>query len=187
MSLLDYQAQFGRPSEEQQNALAHQVKRISEELRRVRPLRGRKICRFDGSALDDPRIQLLGGSFGPFESVEDFQDALLGYSVLEIPEDEKEPVMDRITRAFSSPRAVVLTHGDLTPANILVDKDLKITGVIDWATASWMPDYWELIKSIFLLQYRRGYWRKVMEQVYPGYGDVVEADQLIQKYRRVYT
>lgn len=36
----------------------------------------------------------------------------------------------------------VFTHGDLTPRNIMVDQG-RITGVIDWETAGWFPDYWE--------------------------------------------
>lgn len=36
----------------------------------------------------------------------------------------------------------VFTHGDLTPRNIMVQGD-HITGIIDWETAGWFPDYWE--------------------------------------------
>lgn len=36
----------------------------------------------------------------------------------------------------------VFTHGDLTPRNIMVQEG-RITGIIDWETAGWYPDYWE--------------------------------------------
>ncbi|KZT21932.1 hypothetical protein NEOLEDRAFT_1072714 [Neolentinus lepideus HHB14362 ss-1] len=168
-------------------APANQLRVITDELRDVRSPYGQSICRFDDSPLDDHRIQLLGGSFGPFPSPEDFHRALLEYSDLQTPNEVKGAVLDRINAAFSNDYGVRLTHGDLTPSNILVDKDLNITSILDWATASWMPEYWELVKSIFLLQYRKSFWRKVMEQVFPQYGDIQEADQLIVKYRRVYT
>jgi thiamine kinase-like enzyme len=39
----------------------------------------------------------------------------------------------------------VLTHGDLSPRNIIV-QDNKITGLIDWEIAGWFPEYWEYVK-----------------------------------------
>jgi aminoglycoside phosphotransferase (APT) family kinase protein len=42
--------------------------------------------------------------------------------------------------------ASVFTHADMSPRNILVDKNtLQITGVLDWECAGWYPDYWEYV------------------------------------------
>lgn len=34
------------------------------------------------------------------------------------------------------------THADLNYSNILVEGD-KVTGIIDWGTSGWYPEYWE--------------------------------------------
>lgn len=45
----------------------------------------------------------------------------------------------------------VLTHGDLSPRNILV-RDGQIVGVLDWETFGWYPDFWEYMSAF------RGAW-----------------------------
>uniref|UniRef100_A0A8H7K4H1 Aminoglycoside phosphotransferase domain-containing protein n=1 Tax=Bionectria ochroleuca TaxID=29856 RepID=A0A8H7K4H1_BIOOC len=44
----------------------------------------------------------------------------------------------------------VFTHGDLRPANIVVDtddhKDWKVSGILDWEASGFYPAYWESIK-----------------------------------------
>ncbi|KFA71450.1 hypothetical protein S40288_04316 [Stachybotrys chartarum IBT 40288] len=52
---------------------------------------------------------------------------------------------------------IVLTHGDLNARNILVGKTFhrdgttswKITGIVDWEFAGYMPDYWDCTRSMF--------------------------------------
>jgi len=38
---------------------------------------------------------------------------------------------------------IVFSHGDLAPRNIIV-KDSKIAAVLDWETAGWYPEVWDL-------------------------------------------
>ncbi|KAF8153281.1 hypothetical protein B0H34DRAFT_663221 [Crassisporium funariophilum] len=42
---------------------------------------------------------------------------------------------------------IVLTHGDLNERNIVVD-DGTITGLVDWETLGWYPDFWELMAAL---------------------------------------
>lgn len=45
--------------------------------------------------------------------------------------------------------SAVFTHGDVRPANIMVDKAEDtwcITGIIDWETSGFYPDWWECVK-----------------------------------------
>ncbi|KAM4054574.1 phosphotransferase enzyme family protein [Hirsutella rhossiliensis] len=37
---------------------------------------------------------------------------------------------------------LVLTHGDLSSFNIMIQGD-EVTGIVDWETAGWFPPYWE--------------------------------------------
>ncbi|EIN03905.1 kinase-like protein [Punctularia strigosozonata HHB-11173 SS5] len=46
---------------------------------------------------------------------------------------------------------ILLTHGDLHPANIIVhtDDDARISvGIIDWEMAGYYPEYWEMLKAL---------------------------------------
>ncbi|CAK7230210.1 hypothetical protein SBRCBS47491_007509 [Sporothrix bragantina] len=43
----------------------------------------------------------------------------------------------------------VLTHGGLSANNTMADGD-KVTAIIDWETAAWMPDYWEYANTWFV-------------------------------------
>ncbi|KAH7309860.1 hypothetical protein B0I35DRAFT_359428 [Stachybotrys elegans] len=52
---------------------------------------------------------------------------------------------------------ITFTHADLNPRNILVDRSIrpdgsrcwKITGIVDWETAGYWPEYWDLTKAMF--------------------------------------
>ncbi|KAM0361989.1 hypothetical protein ACHAPK_011585, partial [Fusarium culmorum] len=44
----------------------------------------------------------------------------------------------------------VFTHGDIRPANIMVERDpegkWKVAGVLDWEASGFYPEYWEFLK-----------------------------------------
>ncbi|KAF5020565.1 hypothetical protein F66182_7397 [Fusarium sp. NRRL 66182] len=50
-----------------------------------------------------------------------------------------------------SPTQAVFTHGDVRPANIIVQEDengeWKIKSIIDWEASGFYPEYWECIKA----------------------------------------
>ena len=50
----------------------------------------------------------------------------------------------------ASPAKIVFTHGDIRPANIMVDKDEKgcwtVVAIIDWESSGFYPEYWECVK-----------------------------------------
>ncbi|KAG5993610.1 hypothetical protein E4U43_003453 [Claviceps pusilla] len=59
---------------------------------------------------------------------------------------------------------IVFTHGDLHSANILMHNG-RLSGIIDWETAGWFPEYWEYTKACYISRINR-YFRilnKVME------------------------
>jgi hypothetical protein len=53
-----------------------------------------------------------------------------------------------------APSTTVFTHGDVRPANIMVDINESgkylVTGIIDWETSGFYPDYFEPAKILFL-------------------------------------
>ena len=51
-------------------------------------------------------------------------------------------VHDTIREVHARDYRICLTHNDLGPHNILVDDDWNITGIVDWESCAWMPEYW---------------------------------------------
>ncbi|KAL7278875.1 hypothetical protein ACG7TL_006706 [Trametes sanguinea] len=149
--------------------LSSQLSHILAPLRAIPPP-GPAVCGFDG---------------GPIYSFHRFLLERAGS--LDVPEEEAERVHDAIKRAHSRPHEIRLTHNDLGAHNILVDDDWNITGIVDLEACAWMPEYWELTKGTFLLQYRKGRWNRIMMSVFPGYAAELEAERYIVKYRRRYT
>ena len=41
-----------------------------------------------------------------------------------------------------------LTHNDLNPRNILVDRG-HFSGLVDWECAAWLPEWWEYTRSMY--------------------------------------
>ncbi|KFY04302.1 hypothetical protein O988_00877 [Pseudogymnoascus sp. VKM F-3808] len=77
---------------------------------------------------------------GPFLDEQSFNDF-----VMDIAKSTPKVIREGLRARLRCDHRVVLTHGDLTPRNIIV-QDNKITGLIDWEIAGWFPEYWEYVK-----------------------------------------
>lgn len=60
----------------------------------------------------------------------------------------------------------VFTHADIAPRNIMVDEHYRISGIIDWETAGWYPDYWEYA-NIMRPACIYGDWQECMDRTAP--------------------
>ncbi|KAH9922961.1 uncharacterized protein B0H18DRAFT_1182825 [Fomitopsis serialis] len=104
---------------------------------------GTSVCGVDGQDIRSARV--------PDWYVGPCADASSFYDKIEVPanppwwdglEHEYPGHVTNFRRLYSMSHAVVFTHGDLMPHNIMV-KDGHITGIIDWEAAGWYPEYWE--------------------------------------------
>ncbi|KAI1269329.1 hypothetical protein F5Y18DRAFT_95711 [Xylariaceae sp. FL1019] len=119
------------------------------------------ICNSRGGPVLDHRIQ--GATpLGPFADEAAFSD-LLRFS-------------DEPSRHGHD---IVFTHADLNPRNILVDEvtnsdgstSYDVTGIIDWETAGYLPEYWEYTKALFeKFSYSERY-QKLVHDVFSKFGD----------------
>jgi Phosphotransferase enzyme family len=57
---------------------------------------------------------------------------------------------------------IQLTHGDLAPRNIMVEGG-EITGVLDWETFGWYPEFWEIMAA---LRASKPEWRQAVTDVF---------------------
>ena len=134
---------------EQRQRIGKQIGYIFSEIRSLAPPTGTTgVSGFlPGSPIYDSRISMELRPFQPTSSVEEFHKALIIRGHLDIPSDKKDEVMSKIHDSHERPHRICLTHGDLHPGNILLDENLQVTGVIDWESAAWMPEYWYAFSS----------------------------------------
>ncbi|OCH85877.1 kinase-like protein [Obba rivulosa] len=171
---------------EVESFLSAQLSRILAPLRALPPPSD-AVSGWDNSPVYCERVAFGSPPVGPWESVTAFHQELMARARrLVVPEEKAEVVHDVVQRAHSRPQRICLTHNDLGAHNVLVDANWKITGIIDWEVCAWMPEYWELTKGTFLVQYRKGRWNRVMTAVFPMYALELEAERYIVNYRECY-
>ncbi|KAG6033691.1 hypothetical protein E4U19_006273 [Claviceps sp. Clav32 group G5] len=104
-----------------------------------------------GSVYDAAR----GDYFGPFVDEDDFNNTLRCI-----------PLPDVV---HSSGHEIVLTHGDLNMRNIMMHNG-RLSGILDWETCGWFPNYWEYTKAHFItMPHRR--WFKIVDAVFKKLGN----------------
>ncbi|KAK4170693.1 kinase-like domain-containing protein [Triangularia setosa] len=108
------------------------------------------------AALDQDEEEGLGDTVGPFATEADFNNTLKCGAILDVMHDNGHDI--------------VLTHGDINMRNILVDESGKLTGVVDWENAGWLPDYWDYTKAYFVTK-RNKRWLAVVDEVFRRFGD----------------
>ncbi|KAF7290082.1 Mediator of RNA polymerase II transcription subunit 13 [Mycena chlorophos] len=166
------------PGPEQIDALCETLASWVDQLRALEsPYHGR-VCgfqrqcfRWPGWATDATNSKKLAP---PFESVE----ALHEHSFLTFPVPELELEANQSLRADRERRAgtsyrVCLTHGDLVASNILVDEEMRLTGLVDWEHAGWLPEYWDAVSSS-CADFGDG-WKVITKRVFRG-GRAYEAE-----------
>ncbi|KII85420.1 hypothetical protein PLICRDRAFT_178495 [Plicaturopsis crispa FD-325 SS-3] len=114
-----------------------------------------RICSLSGGPIFSPRVPL--NIIGPYDTEEEFHRRR---RLLEVasPIGFSGPSYEDTLALAGSMRhdhETVFTHGDLMHWNILVHNG-RISGIIDWETAGWLPDYWEY--ATMLRTDLRGHW-----------------------------
>ncbi|TQV94306.1 hypothetical protein V2A60_002660 [Cordyceps javanica] len=131
-------------TEESKTRILDQLRRMITELRSVPPPTGTGVSSIDGGPFYDCRLpsRLY---WGPYATVREFHEALIDGMSLDT-EYTLAPDLADLSELFKfyrqSGNELVLTHGDLSSLNILVQGDAVI-GIVDWETAGWFPVYWE--------------------------------------------
>ncbi|KAF5026459.1 hypothetical protein F66182_1446 [Fusarium sp. NRRL 66182] len=125
---------------------------------------GMAICNTLGEACRDPRIRDWA-PIGPFPDEASFSQHLR--------------FSDEPSRRGHK---IVFTHGDLNPRNMVVERvrssagagGWRLSGIIDWETAGYYPDYWDYTKSMFEgFRWPRRH-NEMMRGVFSEFGDYSE-------------
>ncbi|KAF8153006.1 kinase-like domain-containing protein [Crassisporium funariophilum] len=165
-------------SEQQQDIFVETLRGWFEQLRSLPPPDERIISGFLGGGLFSFRIgDIIGKPFGPYPSQHEFhaEDFCTPWKS---DDEELNRALDiRSTTQYK----ICLTHGDLTPHNILVDKNFRPVALIDWETASWMPEYWEYTRALYVRERYVG-WREAFKRIFPGYESELIVERAIGQH-----
>ncbi|KAH8673400.1 hypothetical protein BX600DRAFT_455187 [Xylariales sp. PMI_506] len=99
---------------------------------------------------------------GPFADEEEFDNWCLARLRNRLVRWKWQRVLKHNRR--DTPATFVLTHGDLTPRNILV-KDGAITGIVDWEKSGFFPEYAEYAFAMSLCHEHEKWWIPVLEEI----------------------
>ncbi|KAL2142874.1 hypothetical protein VTI28DRAFT_642 [Corynascus sepedonium] len=74
---------------------------------------------------------------------------------------------ERKRRGARDSNRFVLTHGDLTPRNIIVQGNV-VTGIVDWERSGFFPEYAEYAFAMALCHSHEEWWIPVLEELLPS-------------------
>lgn len=133
---------------------------LKEYVDRMRLLSGSYIGSLNREPFPEGHAILKRGHCGPFESEEEFNEALL----IEFDEYYKyhTPVIKEMLRQKSGHR-IVFAHGDLQTKNVLVH-GRHISAIVDWEFAGFYPEYWEYALAWLILP-----WSDRSSEDWPAY------------------
>lgn len=94
---------------------------------------------------------------GPFTSEREFHDYLFSPASSHAFESHAEYEQTLVCAKKLQQRShrIVFTHGDLKAHNIIVDDEGQLSGILDWESAGWYPEYWEFTTA---MRFGRGSW-----------------------------
>ena len=96
---------------------------------------------------------------GPFENLDSFYAWMewLPQRFLDASQKYRDPYLERMP----TDSAIVLTHADVHPTNIMVPASgpPRILALIDWGQSGWYPDWWEYFKMCYTTHWEDD-WRK---------------------------
>jgi len=75
----------------------------------------------------------------------------------------------KVKESRSKEHDIVFSRGYLNPKNISADAKGNITGIVEWESAGWFPEYWEYTKAHFSVQYVIRWLTDVVDQVFEDY------------------
>jgi hypothetical protein len=135
------------------------------KLRAIPPpthLEGLFQCLADGAPTEDPLIEDFDQPPRPLHTDDDLRSRIyeryLHFGGLKYK--------DELPKMLPQSSTSVFTHSDISPRNIMVDREHRITGILDWEWAGWYPDYWEYAQ-IMRPACRLGDWQQWMDRTAP--------------------
>lgn len=137
----------------------------------------------DGSPLY-PQGGLTGCSTNPLrEDQHNTDDAFRGF-ILQRYRENWGPD-ENVQHDFPRSETAVFTHGDMHPRNIMATADGRVTSLLDFEYAGFMPDYWEDVSMFMEIYEWEEDWADTMMRTKPSEWDFEAARAACTVARRV--
>ncbi|OIW32048.1 APH-domain-containing protein [Coniochaeta ligniaria NRRL 30616] len=142
---LDLERAWPRLEASQKSSISTQLDTLFSDLRSLPFPENRPLGGVNGDGCKDAR-RALRVNAEPILDVGQFDEFIFSRP------KRASPLYTGFLRRFIPADAMkcVFTHGDVRPANIMVDRDedgaWKVVGVIDWERSGFYPEYWESVK-----------------------------------------
>jgi aminoglycoside phosphotransferase len=161
-------------TDKQVDAVVRDLKAYVAELRQIlnKIDSGYQICNALGAGILDWRIGDSQRKELKFRDEAEFNQ----YLTHDLPLDKD--MWKQISTSHDVKHDIVFTHADLNMRNILVDEDMKISGIVDWECAGWYPEYWEYTKAHFSARYTTRWIVDVLDQVFLQYRDELQVEDM---------
>jgi aminoglycoside phosphotransferase (APT) family kinase protein len=177
---------WGQRSQESKDRLYSQLQSMIKELRSLpRPL-DVGVQSVTGGSLCDCRVAAPGVRFGPFQTVQGFHKYLrkgIQPEEMEKPtitsEEDWKDVTEMAAKQDGARGPPVFSHGDLSPANVLVRGD-NVVGIIDWEFSGWYPEYWEYT-SAWSFQGIETEWQDILHNFFEPFPEELHMDGARQR------
>lgn len=158
-------------TDEQVDDMVTDLKRYLAELRAI-PNQASKfqICNIKGGGILDWRISGSQSEGLRFQTETEFHSYLT--------RNMTDETRKHAAKSHAVPHAIVFTHGDLNPRNILGENG-KVTGIVDWENAGFFPEYWEYTKMHFTVRSVIRWLADVVDQVFEGYRDELLVENML--------
>lgn len=129
----------------QKQSITNQLGPLFHQLRSIPYQSSTALGGVGGDGCKDQR-RYLRTSTKPITTDEEFQDFILSGSSASVSFNRL--ISDLVPESTVK---IVFTHGDVRPANIMVQQDegksWRVVSIVDWEMSGFYPDYWECIKA----------------------------------------
>ncbi|KAI1919258.1 hypothetical protein LOZ52_005506 [Ophidiomyces ophidiicola] len=169
---------WSQRSDQSKKKLLEQLKGYIDEMRSLKPPAVGVVEGVNGTMLYDLRVSSDMEGYGPFDSIPSFHSFLT--NAVEQSTDQFPEINQLLSMYQTSQFTTCFTHGDLNSANILVDGD-RISGIVDWDTCGWYPEYWEYTTAWNVNPYNE-FWREEVGKFLVEYPDALRMEEIRRKY-----
>ncbi|CAH0038822.1 unnamed protein product [Clonostachys solani] len=155
----------------------HVKDQLRAQLARMRQVTQPYIGRVDRQPTRNMFDRTQNSTCGPFATEKEFDRWCLGHVAakplarlrwrLALRHMRKDPSIKDPKAAsndFDRRQRFVLTHGDLTPRNIMVD-GTTLTGIVDWERSGFYPEYAEYAFAMVLCHEHEKWWIPVLKDI----------------------
>ncbi|KGO41826.1 Aminoglycoside phosphotransferase [Penicillium expansum] len=129
-----------------------------------------QICNSEGGGILDWRIPDSQSKKLRIQTETDFNN----YLTAMMTDDARR----HAAKSHTASHAIVFTHRDLNPRNILA-RNGKITGIVDWENVGFFPEYWEYTKMHDTVRSLIRWLAGVVDRVFAGYRDELHVENML--------